>query len=97
MPLRNVDATASWSIASTASTTLASEGRSSALVSSAGSGGASMAPGSAGAMNNRIPMTDAIDWRVVYRDARPWTTLRSWPSGIPVRMEKGLSPSVSIR
>ena len=39
MPLRNVDATASWSIASTASTTLASEGKSSALVSSAGSGG----------------------------------------------------------
>ena len=56
-----------------------------------------MPPGSARAMNNRIPMTDAIDWRVVYRDARPWTTLRSWPSGIPVRMEKGLSPSVSIR
>ena len=42
-------------------------------------------------------MTDAIDWRVVYRAARPGTTLRSWPSGIPVRMEKGLSPSVSIR
>ena len=42
-------------------------------------------------------MTDASDWRVVYRAARPWTTLRSWPSGIPVRMEKGLSPSVSIR
>ena len=56
-----------------------------------------MPPGSAGAMNNRIPMTDAIDWRVVYHAARPWTTLRSWPSGIPVRMEKGLSPSVSIR
>ena len=95
--LANVDATASWSIASTASTTLAFEGRSSALVSSAGSGGASMPPGSAGATNNRIPMTDAIDWRVVYRAARPWTTLRSWPSGTPVRMEKGLSPSVSIR
>ena len=73
MPLRNVDATASWSIASTASITLVSEGRSSALVSSGGSGGASMPPGSAGALNNRIPMTDAIDWRVVYRAARPWT------------------------
>ena len=37
-------------------------------------------------------MTDAIDWRVVYRAARPWTTLRSWPSGIPVRVAKGSQP-----
>ena len=56
-----------------------------------------MPPSSAGAMNSRIPMKDASDWRVVYRAARPWTTLRSWPIGIPVRMEKGLSPSVSVR
>ena len=41
-------------------------------------------------------MTDAIDSRVVYRDARPWMTLRSWPRGMPVRMAKGLSPSASI-
>ena len=51
-----------------------------------------MPPGSTGAMNNRIPMTDAIDSRVVYRAARPWMTLRSWPSGIPVRRGEGSQP-----
>ena len=73
--------------------TLASEGRLSAMVSSAGSGGASMPSRSTGATNSRIPMTDAMDWRVVCRAARPSTTLRSWPIGIPVRVAKGLSPS----
>ena len=40
-----------------------------------------MPPGSAGAMNNGIPMTDAIStggWCICA--AWPWRTLRSWPS-----------------
>ena len=96
MPSRSFEAMTSFSISPTASNTLASEGRRSALVISGGSCGA-LPPRSAGPTDNRMPMTDAIDSSVVYRDARPCTTLRSWPSGIPVRMAKGLSPSASIR
>ena len=76
MALRSLDPAVSRSISLIASATLASGGKPSALVSARGSG-ASMPSCSTWAMDSCIPMAVAIDCRVVCRDARPWTKLRS--------------------